>query len=104
MNRIFAVVQDLCAKSVKKLRGRYVVMLEGEVARLRAENHDLLNSVLGARGLPPLDPVLAQKRRLPSVRRRSWPQIARAHEVESWRNVLGVRHRVSAEQEKESSE
>ena len=36
------------------LRGRYVRVLEDEVARLRAENRALLNSLLGTVGVPPL--------------------------------------------------
>jgi hypothetical protein len=37
---------------------RYTRALEGEVARLRAENRALLNSILGIAGVPPL-PVVA---------------------------------------------
>jgi hypothetical protein len=36
------------------LRSRYVRGLEREVARLRAENRALLNSLLGTAGVPPL--------------------------------------------------
>jgi hypothetical protein len=72
-------------------RGRYVRMLEEEVARLRAENHALTNSLLGTAGLPPL-PIgeFADAERKPSdpvVRRRSWPQIAMMREREATRQA-----------------
>jgi hypothetical protein len=35
-------------------KGRYTRGLEGEVARLRAENRALLNSILGIAGIPPI--------------------------------------------------
>ena len=38
----------------RMLRGRYVCLLEEEIARLRAENLALLNSLLGTAGVPPL--------------------------------------------------
>ena len=38
----------------RMLRSRYVRELEREVARLRAENRALLNSLLGTAGVPPL--------------------------------------------------
>lgn len=58
------------------MRGRYVRGLEDEVARLRAENRALLNSLLGTAGLPPLGPEAPRGPLVSSVRRRSWPQIA----------------------------
>ncbi len=39
----------------RMLRSRYVRELEREVARLRAENRALLNSLLGTAGVPPLN-------------------------------------------------
>lgn len=63
------------------LRGRYVGMLEEEVARLRAENRALLNSLLGTAGFAPVEfgdevrPVMA-----PRVRKRSWQQVQRMKE------------------------
>ncbi|MGA7917523.1 MAG: hypothetical protein WCA00_19980 [Candidatus Acidiferrales bacterium] len=35
-------------------RGKYSAILEAEVARLRAENRALLNSILGIAGVPPI--------------------------------------------------
>jgi hypothetical protein len=37
---------------------RYTRALEAEVARLRAENHALLNSILGIAGVPPITVVV----------------------------------------------
>jgi len=63
---------------------RYVGMLEGEVARLRMENHALMNSLLGTAGFPPVEftePVKPVE--LPRMRRRSWQQIQRKNEQEA---------------------
>ena len=58
------------------LRGRYVAMLEEEVARLRGENRALLNSLLGTAGFPPVDFAAHSKPvELPRLRKRSWHQI-----------------------------
>jgi hypothetical protein len=90
---------------------RYETTLEAEVARLRAENRALLNSILGIAGVPPISvPIESESRpvgrsdegddshrtiRKPAVkssqgiqaaapmRRRSWQQINRALEFES---------------------
>ena len=64
-------------------RGRYVRLLEAEVARLRAENRALVNSLIGTAGFPPLS-LEDEVRRGPAtapVRRRSWTQIARDREL-----------------------
>ena len=65
-------------------RTRYVRMLEEEVARLRAENRALVNSLLGTAGFPPVS-LEEEARRggaaLPAVRRRTWTQIAREREL-----------------------
>lgn len=47
---------DLCRRIGVRLcvRTRYTRSLEEEVARLRAENHALMNSVLGVAGIPPM--------------------------------------------------
>jgi hypothetical protein len=69
----------------KTLRGRYVRLLESEVARLRAENRALVNSLIGTAGFPPLS-LEDEARRGPAmapVRRRSWTQIARDRELEA---------------------
>src|SRR6266849_7516013 len=68
------------------LRGRYVRLLEAEVARLRAENRALTNSLLGTAGFPPIeypDPVKPQP--LPRLRKRSW------HQIQAWREADSVR-------------
>lgn len=39
---------------VSRLRGSYTRALEAEVARLRAENRALVNSILGLAGIPPM--------------------------------------------------
>ena len=62
----------------------YVGLLEGEVIRLRAENHALLNSLLGTAGFPPVEfaePVKPVE--LPRLRRRSWQQLQRKNELEA---------------------
>jgi hypothetical protein len=60
----------------RMLRGRYVAMLEEEVARLRGENRALLNSLLGTAGFPPVDfPAQSKPVELPRLRKRSWHQI-----------------------------
>jgi hypothetical protein len=64
-------------------RGRYVLLLEEETARLRAENRALINSLLGTAGFPPISPEDEAKRGvlgLSPVRRRTWTQIARERE------------------------
>lgn len=58
------------------LRGRYVALLEEEVARLRMENRALTNSLLGTAGFPPVDfPEAAKPVGLSRLRKRSWHQI-----------------------------
>jgi hypothetical protein len=70
-------------------RSRYVRLLEEEVARLRAENRALVNSLLGTAGFPPLS--LEEARRgpvaLPPVRRRTWTQLARERELAAGRSA-----------------
>jgi hypothetical protein len=61
-------------------RGRYVGLLEADVARLRAENRALTNSLLGTAGFPPVDfPEAPQPQPLPRLRKRSW------HQIQAWR-------------------
>lgn len=47
---------DLCRRIAARLRmrTRYTRALEDEVARLRAENRALVNSILGVAGIPPM--------------------------------------------------
>jgi hypothetical protein len=68
----------------RRLRGRYVLLLEEETARLRAENRALVNSLLGTAGFPPISPDDEARRGvvgLSPVRRRTWTQIAREREM-----------------------
>ena len=48
------MLTELFRRASLALRGRYVRMLEEEVARLRGENRALVNSLLGTAGFPPL--------------------------------------------------
>ena len=73
----------------RNLRSRYVLMLEEEVLRLRAENRGLVNSLLGTAGFPPIALEDELKRGGPAmtaVRRRTWSQIAREREVAAGKN------------------
>jgi hypothetical protein len=80
----------------RHLRSRYVLLLEEETARLRAENRALVNSLLGTAGFPP---VLAEEeaRRglvgLSPVRRRTWTQIAREREMAAGKSSMGEQTR-----------
>src|SRR5579859_742614 len=72
------------------LRSRYVLLLEEEVARLRAENRALVNSLLGTAGFPPISLEDDGKRGmvgLSPVRRRTWSQIAREREMAAGHTV-----------------
>jgi len=74
---MFALVKEF-------FQTRYVGMLEGELARLRAENRALMNSLLGTAGFPPVEfaePVRPVE--LPRVRRRSWQQVQMKNEREA---------------------
>ncbi len=69
------------------LQGRYVVLLEEEVARLRAENRALTNSLLGTAGFPPVEyPETAKPQAVPRLRKRSWHQIQAWKEAEAGSN------------------
>ena len=68
------------------LQGRYVDLLESEVARLRAENRALTNSLLGTAGFPPVEypePAKPPATGGPRLRKRSWHQIQAWKEAES---------------------
>src|SRR6266849_1375130 len=77
------------------LQGRYVGMLEEEVAReraendrLRAENRALMNSLLGTAGFPPVEfPEAPKPQPLPRLRKRSW------HQIQAWRETESCRLR-----------
>ena len=65
-------------------------MLEEEIARLRAENRALVNSLLGTAGFPPIsldDDVRRGPVAMSPVRRRTWTQIAREREVAAAKGV-----------------
>jgi len=66
----------------KLLRTKYVDLLEGEVARLRAENRALTNSLLGTAGFPPVEyPEPVKPQSLPRLRKRSW------HQIQAWKEA-----------------
>ena len=68
----------------KFMRTKYVGLLEDELARLRAENRALTNSLLGTAGFPPVDyPEPTKPQALPRLRKRSWHQIQAWKEAES---------------------
>ena len=68
------------------LRSKYVRLLETEVARLRAENRALTNSLLGTAGFPPVEyPEPVKPQILPRLRKRSW------HQIQAWREAGAVR-------------
>ncbi len=82
--------QTTIAWLARRLRGRYVLLLEEEVARLRAENRALVNSLLGTAGFPPISPEDDARRGavgLAPVRRRTWTQIAREREFAAGRGA-----------------
>lgn len=68
------------------LRSKYVRTLEEEVARLRAENRALINSLLGTAGFPPVEfPEAPKPQALPRLRKRSW------HQIQAWRETGAAR-------------
>jgi hypothetical protein len=75
------------------VRGRYVALLEDEIAReradnerLRGENRALLNSLLSTAGFPPVEfPAPPQPQPLPRLRKRSW------HQIQAWREADSAR-------------
>jgi hypothetical protein len=68
------------------IQTKYVELLEAEVARLRAENRALTNSLLGTAGFPPVEyPEAVKPQALPRLRKRSW------HQIQAWREAGAVR-------------
>jgi hypothetical protein len=64
----------------KIIQTKYVGLLEADVARLRAENRALTNSLLGTAGFPPVEfPEAPKPQPLPRLRKRSW------HQIQAWR-------------------
>ncbi len=75
------------------MRGRYVLLLEEEVGRLRGENRALVNSLLGTAGFPPIsleDEVRRGGTMMSPVRRRTWTQIAREREMAAGKASIGL--------------
>jgi hypothetical protein len=69
-------------------RSNYVRLLEEEVARLRAENRALMNSLLGTAGFPPVEfPEAPKPQPLPRLRKCSWQQIQAWRETEANRDA-----------------
>jgi hypothetical protein len=69
-------------------RSNYVRLLEEEVARLRAENRALMNSLLGTAAFPPVEfPEAPMPQPLPRLRKRSWQQIQAWRETEANRDA-----------------
>ncbi len=65
---------------------RYIGLLEADVARLRAENRALMNSLLGTAGFPPVEfPEAPKPQPLPRLRKRSW------HQLQAWRETESTR-------------
>ena len=70
----------------KMLQLKYVGLLEADVARLRAENRALMNSLLGTAGFPPVEfPEAPKPQALPRLRKRSW------HQIQAWRETGAAR-------------
>ncbi|MGC0774489.1 MAG: hypothetical protein WB543_16265 [Candidatus Acidiferrum sp.] len=68
------------------LQTHYVGLLEADVARLRAENRALMNSLLGTAGFPPVEfPEAPKPQALPRLRKRSW------HQIQAWRETGAAR-------------
>ena len=74
------------------LQGRYVGLLEEEVARLRAENRALTNSLLGTAGFSPVEypePAKPPATGGPRLRRRSW------HQIQAWKEAGAANNEVT---------
>jgi|SRR5580692_10951954 hypothetical protein len=73
----------------KLIQIKYVGLLEADVARLRAENRALMNSLLGTAGFPPVEfPEAPKAQALPRLRKRSW------HQIQAWRETGAARETV----------
>ncbi|MGB2589799.1 MAG: hypothetical protein WBG02_13650 [Candidatus Acidiferrum sp.] len=67
---------------------KYTGLLEADVARLRAENRALMNSLLGTAGFPPVDfPATPKPQSVPRLRKRSWHQIQNLREQTAARDA-----------------
>jgi hypothetical protein len=77
----------LCVIEEELARARgEVERLRGEIDALRLENRAVVNSLLGTAGVPPIETPRPLPS-VPAVRRRSWPQIATAREIETARTA-----------------
>jgi len=75
---------SICAVLRTIWHSRYAALLEGEVARLRAENRALTNSLLGTAGFPPVEypePAKPPATGGPRLRKRSW------HQIQAWKEA-----------------
>ena len=80
------------------LQGGYVGLLEADVARLRAENRALINSLLGTAGFPPVEfPEAPKPQPLPRLRKRSW------HQIQAWRETGAARDAARSFDEREEA-
>jgi hypothetical protein len=67
------------------IQTKYVGLLEADVARLRAENRALTNSLLGTAGFPPVEfPEAPRPQPLPRLRKRS------LHQIQAWREMAAA--------------
>ena len=91
MHRLKPVLLGATLKWLQKLlRTKYLASLEEDVARLRAENRALTNSLLGTAGFPPVEyPEPAKPQALPRLRKRSW------HQMQAWKEAEAVSNEVA---------
>jgi hypothetical protein len=91
---MFDKIMDWLGRLREGMRGRYVRLLEAEIAReraeierVRAENRAMLNSLLGTAGVPPIETPPVHPAQIAPIRRRSWSQIAAAREIAAGREA-----------------
>ena len=76
------IIGDMKGFFQRLFQAEYVSLLEADVARLRAENRALMNSLLGTAGFPPVEfPEAPKPQPLPRLRKRSW------HQIQAWRET-----------------
>ncbi len=80
-------LREFVKSSYTRLLERQCEGLKEELARLRAENRALMNSLLGTAGFPPVEfPEAPKPQPLPRLRKRSW------HQLQAWRETEAHRH------------